>query len=100
MLESIVKARAAAKELQKYVETDSPRNVFILRGKTTDILFATIYQYTLVLMLNTGATALKVSLAFEELIRIQDAFTRELYRQPEGILKRCRLRFQHHQPVH
>jgi CheY-like chemotaxis protein len=85
MLESIVKARAAAKELQKYVETDSPRNVFVLRGKSTDILFATIYQYTLVLVLNTGATALKVSLAFEELIRIQDAFTRELYRQPDDV---------------
>ena len=88
MLESVVKARTAAKELQKYVETDSPRNVFILRGKNTDILFATIYQYTLVLILNTGATALKVSLAFEELIRIQDAFTRELYRQPDEVFEK------------
>ena len=84
MLQACIKARAAAKELQQYVETDSPRNVFVLRGKTTDILFATIFQYTLLLILNTGATALKVSLAFEELIRIQEAFTNELYRKPQA----------------
>jgi DNA-binding NarL/FixJ family response regulator len=82
MLPAFIKARSAVKELQQYVETDSPRNVFVLRGKSTDLLFATIFQYTLLLILNTGATALKVSLAFEELIRIQETFTHELYRQP------------------
>jgi DNA-binding response OmpR family regulator len=87
MFPSILKARTATKELQRYVQTDSPRNIFVLRGKSTDILIATIYQYTLVLMLNTGATALKVSLAFEELIHIQESFTRELYRRPTQELK-------------
>ena len=82
MFPAILKARTATKEIQRYVQTDSPRNVFVLRGKSTDILFATIFQYTLVLILNTGATALKVSLAFEELIHIQESFTRELYREP------------------
>ena len=82
MLSACIKARSATKELQHYVETDSPRNVFVLRGKTNDLLFATIFQYTLLLILNTGATALKVSLAFEELIRIQETFTHELYRKP------------------
>jgi CheY-like chemotaxis protein len=82
MFPAILKARTATKDIQRYVQTDSPRNVFVLRGKKTDILFATIFQYTIVLILNTGATALKVSLAFEELIHIQESFTRELFREP------------------
>ncbi|MBI9048718.1 MAG: response regulator [Anaerolineaceae bacterium] len=99
MLHSLVRARTAAKEIQQYVETDSPRNVFVLRGKGKDILFATIFQFTLVLILNTGATALKVSLAFEELIRIQDAFTRELYRQPIEIFDELPQKAKKSEPV-